>query len=148
MADPEWGPVEIMLVGFDGETPSRGVVDAVTELISSGTVRLIDLLFVSRSAEGAVSSAEWDDAGEHYGFGDLDLDLDAQGFAGEEDVEDFVTLLPPGATAVLLVVELVWAKHFASRLVSSEGSVIASQRIPAAIVNAAAAIALSDTDRR
>jgi hypothetical protein len=32
--------------------------------------------------------------------------------------------------------------------VSSEGSVIASQRIPAAIVNAAAAIALSDTDRR
>lgn len=146
MAELEWGPVEIMLVGFEGEKPTRGVVDTVTELISSGTVRLLDLLFVSRSAEGAVSSAEWEDAGEGYGF--ADLELEAPGLAGEEDVEDFAALLAPGATAVLLVIELVWAKHFASQLVISRGSVIASERIPAAIVSAAAAIALSETDRR
>lgn len=146
MSDLEWGPVEIMLVGFEGEKPTSGVVDAVTELVRSGTVRLLDLLFVSRSADGTVSSAEWEEAGEGYGF--AGLELEAPGLAGEEDVEDFAALLPAGATAVLLVIELVWAKNFASQLVGSEGGVIASQRIPAAIVNAAAAIARADTDRR
>ena len=145
MEDQEWGPVEVMLVGFEGEKPTQGVVDAVTELVTSGTVRLLDLLFVSRSAAGAVSSAEWEDAGEEFGF--AHLELEAPGLAGEEDVQDVAALIRPGTSAVLFVLELVWAKHFAAQLEGSGGGVIASQRIPAAIANAAASIALAEIER-
>ena len=139
MADLEWGPVEILLIEFDGETPGPGVVDAITELIDAGTVRLLDLLFVSRAADGTVSALEWELVRDEYGFGEVELELEAVGLAGEEDVAELAEMIDPGTSAALLVVELTWAKNFASQVIKSQGRVVYSERIPAEIVNAAAA---------
>ena len=138
MADLEFGPVEFVLAAFSGDQPDPGVIEAITELVEAGTVRIIDLLHVSKSDDGVIRFAEIDEAGIEIG----EIDLAAAGLAAEEDVEHLGGGLPAGTSALLLVVELLWAKHLASRVAQAGGFVVDSVRIPAPIVNAAVAEAV------
>lgn len=135
MQDLEFGPVEFVLAAFEGDRPDAGVIDAIASLVEAGTVRLIDLVHVSRDDDGVIRFVEIDEAG--IGLGEIDLA--AAGLASHEDVEQLGGGLPPGTSAVLLVVELLWAKHLASQLAQAGGYVVDSVRIPAPIVNAAIA---------
>jgi uncharacterized membrane protein len=133
MSELEYGPVEFVLIGFQGEAPDAGVVDAVHELVVEGAVRIIDALLISRTLDGDIETIEVEDSTDTYGLEGADLDL--AGLAADEDIEFFAESLEPGTSAELLVVELLWAKKLASRLAASGGSVIASERVPAPVVN-------------
>lgn len=134
MTQFRYGPVELYLVGLAGDRPAPGVIEALRELIAAGTVRLLDFLLVSRSEDGEVSVVEIDDRAEEYGFGDLEF---AEiGLAGDEDVEELASLVEPGTTAALVVVELTWAKRLAERVAASDAEVLSVERIPAPVVNA------------
>lgn len=135
MDDLEFGPVELILAEFTGDRPSAPVIDALRELSDSGTIRLLDLLYIRKDESGAVTYAEVSDAGPDA----APLDLAAGGLASDDDVEELAAMLPAGASAVLLVVELLWAKKLASRLFDAGGAVIDSIRIPAPVVNLVAA---------
>ena len=58
------------------------------------------------------------------------------GLAGMEDIEALAEQVPPGTSAAILVVELLWAKAFAAALYDAGGAVIAREGIPAPVVNA------------
>ncbi|WP_374193755.1 DUF6325 family protein [Glaciihabitans sp. dw_435] len=47
-----YGPVEFLLIAFNDDRPSPEVTGAITELIESETIRLLDLVVVSRSETG------------------------------------------------------------------------------------------------
>ncbi len=132
MADYEFGPVEMILAAFDGDSPSPEVIDAVLSLDDVGTIRVLDLLEVSRSADGELTILEIDAFAPDPGA----IDLPASGLASEEDVAELATALAPGTSALLLVAEHRWATHLASRLAAANGAVVESVRIPAPVVNA------------
>lgn len=142
MSDFEYGPVEFLLVGFDGDAPDPGVIDAVRELVNTGAVRILDALVMSRSIDGDIETIEIEESTNAYGLEDAGLDL--SGLAADEDIEYFAESLEPGTSAELLVVELLWAKKLASSLAASGGRVLASERIPAPVVNAVVAAAAED----
>lgn len=137
MRDLEFGPVELILAGFDGDQPNAGVIGAVMDLVDAGTVRVLDLVFVARSPTGELSSLEIEDAPDAFGF--TGVELAASGLAAADDLQQLGERLPPGMSALLLVVELTWARSLASRLAEAGGFVIEAQRIPAPVVNAAVA---------
>jgi hypothetical protein len=115
------------------------VVNAIVELVNSGVVRLLDLLFVTRSYEtGDVVVLEVDEVADAYGLPEFEL-LEV-GIAGEEDVSDFAGDLEPGTSAALLVVEHAWARNFAEALFNAGGAVLRTERIPAPVVNEIAAL--------
>ncbi len=132
MTDLEFGPVELVLAAFEGDTPKAGVLEAILDLADAGTVRLLDLVYVTRSEDGVIDWVELDEAGIELG----EIDLAASGLASHEDLEELSGRLPLGTSALLLVVELTWAKHLASRLLEADGYVVDSVRIPAPVVNA------------
>jgi hypothetical protein len=134
MVDFRYGPVELYLVGFEGERPSPGVFSALADLIEGGLVRLLDLVIISKSENGDLDIVEIEDEDDNFGLGDLELA--ALGLAGSEDIEEFAELIPPGASAVLLALELLYARHLASKVAASGGVVLRTERIPAPIVNA------------
>ncbi|GAA2226531.1 DUF6325 family protein [Herbiconiux moechotypicola] len=133
MAQFTYGPVELILVGFEGERPGPEIVSAFEAVIDAGTVRLLDLLFVTKSPEGDLTVLELEEAGDEIGFGDLVLE--ATGLASVDDVEELAADIPAGSSAALLVVELLWAKGLAEKLAAGRGVVISSDRIPAPVVN-------------
>ncbi|MDR6906969.1 hypothetical protein J2X63_002677 [Agromyces sp. 3263] len=132
MTDLEFGPVELVLAAFEGDRPKAGVLDAILDLADAGTVRLLDLVYVTRAETGEIEWIELDEAGIEIG----EIDLAASGIASHEDLEELSGRLPLGTSALLLVVELTWAKHLASKLFEADGFVVDSVRIPAPVVNA------------
>jgi len=144
MVDFEYGPVEVVLAGFEGDRPGTGVLEAIADLAEAGTVRLLDVIFVARDEEGVVTALEIADDDDGFGLGELELE--AAGLAAMEDIETLAEAIPLGTSAALLVVELTWAKHLATKLFESGGFVISSERIPAAVVNVAAAEAFIEME--
>ncbi|MBX0298494.1 hypothetical protein K2F54_00730 [Cryobacterium sp. 1639] len=133
MVDFKYGPVEILLISFDGDRPGPALADALRELIREKTITLLDLLFVSRSMDGDLRIVEADDLPEKAQL--PELNLGELGLAGMDDVEELAAELLPGTSAAVLVVELAWARNFASVLAASGGAVLYQERIPAAVVN-------------
>lgn len=133
MAEFEYGPVDLYLVGFPGETPDQGTMDALSELVGGGEIRILDFLLVSRSHDDEITVVEFEDLG-----GELEIDIEVleAGLVGDEDVEELAALIPAGTSAALVAMELVWAKRLASKFAASGSEVIQAERIPAPVVNA------------
>lgn len=129
MAEFRYGPVELYLVGFEGESPDAGTMDALAELLEGGLMRLLDLVIVSKSEDGDVDIVELED-------GAFSLELHEAGIAGEEDILELAELVPPGGSALLAALELVYARKLAESVASAGAVVLSAERIPAPIVNA------------
>lgn len=142
MAEFEYGPIELFLIGFEGDRLDAGTVEALEELIEGGEIRLLDLVIVSREPDGSLRIVEIEDEGESYGFNAIELE--ATGLVGAEDVEEFTPLIPEGMSAAVAAFELVWAKKLASRFAEGGGVVLSTERIPAPVVNELLAAASSE----
>jgi hypothetical protein len=131
MTDFDYGPIEFYAIGFEGDRPGPAVLKAVDDLVAQGTVNVLDLVFVRRSPDGELEILELSDTIESDAPA-----LDLEGLAGEEDILARAAGLEPGTSAAILVIELLWAKAFASALYRAGGAVIAREGVPAPIVNA------------
>jgi hypothetical protein len=142
MAQFEFGPVDISVVSFAGDRPDDATIAAIEELIESGEIAVLDLLFVSRALNGDLTVTEFEDVGEEWGF--TRIELPASGVIGDDDVDDLVSMIEPGRSAAVIAIELVFAKRLTSKLAASGGLVLHSERIPAAVVNAVLSDASDD----
>jgi hypothetical protein len=133
----DFGPIEFVLFGFEGNGPDAGFLAAIQRLVESDTIRLLDLVIVSSDASGEISITEIEELPGDHGL--AAIELAASGIAAEEDLLDITAAMPPGSSAAVAVVELVWAKELAMTLSESGGFVIHSERVPAPVVNQALA---------
>ncbi|AZC13546.1 DUF6325 family protein [Microbacterium sp. ABRD28] len=127
----DYGPIEFYAIAFDGDRPGPTVLQAIDDLVATGTVNLLDLVFVRRSPEGEIETLDVSDTVD-----DGAPALDLVGLAGHEDIQYLADSLEPGTSAAIVVVELLWAKAFAAALYDAGGAVIAREGIPAPVVNA------------
>jgi hypothetical protein len=104
------GPVEYMIVAFPGNKFSGEIVPALGELVDNGTIRIIDLAFVIKDADGNVATLEVSDLDSAVGeaFGKL-AGQGPGGLLNEEDLEAAAEELDPNSSAALLVWEDLWA---------------------------------------
>ena len=58
------GPVDVYIIGFPGNKFSGRIAPAIMELVESGTIRVLDLLFIMKDADGAVTTIEAADMDE------------------------------------------------------------------------------------
>ncbi len=129
------GPVEILVVGFPKNQFTGEIAPALEELVEAGTIRVIDLVFVTKSADGEVVGIE---------LADLDAATSAafrphveepSGLVSDEDIADLGAALEPDSSAAILLFEHVWATRFRDAVLDSGGEMIASIRIPKEVVD-------------
>lgn len=141
MPEFRYGPIEFYLVGFEGEQPDQGTLDALSELLESGLVRLLDFVLLSKGRDEAVRVVELEDDSDALGLG---VGLAVSGLASQADIDEFAQLIPAGTSAALVALELVYARNLAAQVAASGAVVLRSERIPAPIVNAAIDLAESE----
>ena len=131
------GPVEYLIVEFPGNQFKGEIVPTLGELTDNGTIRIIDLLFIKKDANGYISWFELDAMGdeETAGFDDLDGEIDD--LLNEEDIMIAAKMLEPNSSAAMLVFENVWAERLRDAIVNANGRLVDNARIPAAVVQAA-----------
>jgi uncharacterized membrane protein len=136
--DMEVGPVDVYIIGFPGNKFTGRVAPAILDLVENGTIRILDLLFVSKDAEGVTTVIQAEDLDEE-GAGFLEIDVAQPGALGEEDAEEVSDDLPANSSALLVAFENVWAAKLVDALQEADAVVIDAIRIPAEVVQAAIA---------
>jgi len=134
------GPVDYLVVGFPADKAnfSGAIADELKRLIDSGTVRVLDLMIVTKAEDGTVEVAELRDTDESE-VGELrSLEAEMSLLLAAEDVERVGADLKPGSTAAVLVWENTWAAPLASAIRHSGGDLISTGRIPTQALIAAA----------
>ncbi|WP_042424400.1 DUF6325 family protein [Streptacidiphilus anmyonensis] len=126
----ELGPVDYLVVEFPPATShfTGEMAAELDKLVTSGTIRILDLVILTKGADGELDVLEVDDLDN---VGEL-VAAEAQlaGLLTEEDVIDLAAAMEPGTTAGVLVWENLWAGPFASAARRSGGQLIANGRIP------------------
>src|SRR3990172_573374 len=99
------GPVEYMVVAFPGNKFNGEILPAIAEQVEAGTIRIIDLAFVSKDAEGNVTALEVSDLDSQLGqaFHELLSDDATGGLLNEEGMMAVAEELEPNFSAGLLV---------------------------------------------
>jgi hypothetical protein len=136
----ELGPVDYVVVGFPADKAdfSGAMADELKNLMESGTVRVLDLLLVTKDEDGTISVAELRDHDDSL-VGELrSLEADLSLMLAVEDVERIGGDLELGSAAAVLVWENTWAAPFASAVRHSGGELLAMGRIPTQALIAAA----------
>ena len=126
----ELGPIDYVVVEFPaGSQHFTGeMADELAKLHSSGTVRVLDVLVLTKAEDGTVEGLELDDLDEMTVLEDVDLQI-AEILAAE-DVAHLAEAMEPGTVAGVVVWENCWAAPFAAAARRSGGQLIASGRIP------------------
>ena len=98
------GPVDLLIVEFPGNQFKGEIAPALRDLVTDGTVRVLDLLFVYKDADGEVGSVELAGLGPDLepAFADLDGQLGG-GLLDAEDVAQVGANLQPNSSAALIV---------------------------------------------
>ena len=123
-------PVDYLLIEFPaGASSFTGEMAAeLRALVASGTIRLIDILILTKDADGTVEATELSDVDE---LGELQaIEAEPGQLLAADDVDHLAAAMEPGTTAGALIWENLWAAPFASAARRSGGQVIANGRIP------------------
>jgi Family of unknown function (DUF6325) len=124
------GPVDYIVVEFPaGASNFTGeMAKELLALVDSGTIRVIDVLILTKNEDGTVEAMELSDIED---LGPLQaVEAQLAELLAADDVEHLAAALDPGSTAGVLIWENLWAAPFASAARRSGGQLIATGRIP------------------
>jgi hypothetical protein len=133
---PDTGPIDYLVVEFPPGSATGEGMPLLVDLVDRGLIRILDLVFLRKDADGSVTTVEIADLD---GDGDLDLAVfhgAASGLLDADDLGEAGAVLAPGVTAAVLVYENVWAAPLASALRRGGAQLVAGGRIPVDLVMA------------
>ena len=126
----ELGPVDYVVVEFPaGASNFTGeMAKELLALVDAGTIRVIDVLILTKNEDGSVDAMELSDIPN---LGPLQkVEAELADLLAADDVVNLAAAMEPGSTAGVLIWENLWAAPFASAARRSGGQLIANGRIP------------------
>ncbi|HUW02668.1 MAG TPA: DUF6325 family protein [Acidimicrobiales bacterium] len=125
----EMGPIDWMLVEFD--QPLTGhLAPPLLDLIDRGLIRLLDMMFIRKDADGTVAAIEISDLPGDEGVHIEVFDGISTGLLGEDDLVAAGEALEPDTRAIMFLYENTWAAPFAIAMRKAGGLLVDSGRIP------------------
>jgi uncharacterized membrane protein len=133
----EIGPVDYAIVAFSGNRFRGEIAPALDELVKANTIRIIDIAFVGKDAEGDVVAAELTELDPDVQKSLESVGIEVQGLLNEEDLKEAAEGLEPNSSAALIVWENVWARKVTQAMRDAGGVLLAFERLPHEVVQAA-----------
>jgi len=130
------GPVDVYIFGFPGNKFTGRIAPAILEQVENGTIRVLDLEFVMKDADGVVTTLQVQDLDAETGAEFVGLEITRPGALGPEDAEEISEDLLPNSSALLIAVENLWAAQLVDALQAADAVVIDYVRIPVDVVQA------------
>lgn len=133
----EIGPVDYMIVAFPGNEFRGEIAPAIADLVDNGTIRIIDIAFVSKNADGEMLALELTELDPEVQAGLEQAGVEVGGLLNDEDLQAAAEELDPNSSAALLVWENVWAREVAQAMRNAGGVLLDFERLPHEVVQAA-----------
>jgi uncharacterized membrane protein len=128
------GPVEVLIVSFPGNKFTGDVAPALAELVEKKMIRVIDLVFITKDADGNVAGVELAELDEATAAAYRAHIEEPSGMVSDDDIAELGAELAPSSSAAILLFEHLWATKFRDACVAAGGELVASIRIPQDVI--------------
>ncbi len=128
--DDVLGPIGYLIVEYPGNKMTGNAFLELMSLVDRGLVRVLDLQFVMRDEDGALTVMELSDIDAD---GQFDFGLFAgvsSGLLDESDLKEAATAIEPNSAAAIMVYENRWAAPFAQALREAGANLVSAGFIP------------------
>ncbi len=133
------GPLEFLVIRFEGNKFSGEIVPEVSSLAKNGTIRLMDVLFLTRDGNGPIRTVELNELSDEQ-FEKLGpIEIDEIGWFSTDDIERIGDSLEPNSSVAMILFEHAWASNLAETVRRANGELLVDERIPIAVAEEIAA---------
>ena len=123
------GPIDYLAVEWPGGHVTGEGFELLLDLVNRGIVRVLDLEFIAKAADGSVRKVALGDV-EHGGDVNVTTwDAASSGLLDQSDVDEVAAVIEPGSLAGILVYENLWAVPLMTALDRSTARMVGSGRI-------------------
>jgi hypothetical protein len=132
------GPVSYLIVEFPGNKMTGEAFPQLVDLVDRGMIRILDLEFFTREADGSMRKIELADV-DHDGKFDVAIfeGVDS-GLLDDTDFSEAASAIAPGSSAAIMIFENHWALPFVQALRRSSAELVAAGYIPQDVLAEAA----------
>ena len=130
------GPVQYFVFTFPGNQFKGEIVPALADVVAEGVIRIVDIVFVKKEADGTTRALEINDLEDEEFNAFAEVVDDVQSLLSDNDILELAADLQPNSSAALLVFEHVWATELASAIRNAKGEVVTQGFVPHEIVEA------------
>jgi uncharacterized membrane protein len=109
----EIGPLEYVVLGFEDQKFTSEVLPELNAIQENGLIQVVDLLFVSKAADGTVTAREVSELNDEALQAYTGLAEELTGLFTAQDVEQLAREIPPGTSAVIVLLEHTWTLRLA-----------------------------------
>jgi hypothetical protein len=127
--------IQYLIVGVPDRTAVRQLLTALSRLVLAGTVRLLDVVMLTKDELGAIDVVTVDELDELAD--DVQIHREAPGLLTGHDLELASFSLPPSSAGLVVVTEDRWAEPLSSAAKQAGGRIAAGELVPPQRVGAA-----------
>jgi hypothetical protein len=128
------GPVDYLMLKFVGNKFNGKIVPELADLEKRGIIRIIDIVLITKDANGKVFVTEAKDLHGDAGNAFAQIAKNTHEWFYEGDIETIAKAIPNESSAGLLLYENVWAIKFKEALLDSGAELITMGRISPEII--------------
>ncbi|NLU83172.1 DUF6325 family protein [Rhodococcus sp. HNM0569] len=126
--DIDIGPVELVVLSFPAAKADPAAIAELRTTLANGDATLLDLVFVSKDADGTLTEFEASEGLD--GTALAGLEVDTVDLISDDDLEIIRDGLAPGTSAAVLVYEQTWARRLATAVRAAGGEVDLHVQVP------------------
>jgi hypothetical protein len=131
MAD---APIDCVVVQFEDGRFHSELVSGLVDLVAQGTIRILDVVVFSRSADGTVATLEIDDLDDDARELFYELEGEYGGLLSDVDLRFAADLIAPRALGVALIWENTWTSPLIDGIRAAHGDLLLNERLSRPLV--------------
>lgn len=123
------GPLEYTVIGFAGNRFDGSIADEIRRVVESGTIALVDVVFITKDADGDVEAFELDNKDDPRFTSFTWMLQGSMGLLTQEDIDKLAGDLPPNTSALVLLFEHRWAVNVKRAIIDAGGFLVSRETI-------------------
>jgi Family of unknown function (DUF6325) len=126
------GPLEFAVIGCKGHQFTSEIVPELNSIQEKGLIRVVDLFFVRKDANGTVTVLEVHDLNDEELAAFDPIKEDLMGLLTPEDIALLTKAIPPDTSAVIVLLEHAWIVKLTEGLNRAGAVLLAGGMVPQA----------------
>lgn len=123
------GPLEYTVIGFEGNHFDGSIADEIRRVVESGTIALVDVVFITKDTEGNAGAFELDNKDDPRFTSFTWMLQGSMGLLTQEDIDQLAADLPLNTSALVLLFEHRWAVNVKRAIIDAGGFLVSRETI-------------------
>ena len=123
------GPIDYIIVGFEGNTFNGNILSAIADAIEKEIINLVSISLIQKDSKGTVTTVDVTNSGDEYITQFTQKYPSSTDQITQEDIDEVSELVENNTSVGLLIVEQLWALPLKKALIAANGVLVAEGRI-------------------